>query len=319
MSTGRPPAPEVASTSTSAPSSAPAGAAQRHRDAGRGLVVRSRRRRRRRPRRAAVGCVPGLALDDGRVGEERRGLRRRRRTSRRTRRTTGAARARGPGRTRRCPRTPSCRRCRARPRSPSGSANSSASPARTRRTTSLTGVCRCDVPRYDRAAGGQSGQRLRRGPSTGRSRSGRRAGWRAAGMTMRARPLHPVHALQVTACRTVRASRGPRTAGAGPGRRSAPTGGSAGRCASARGCARDQPAVRAQVNIDVNMCGGTSAKSSTTAAQNSTLVSQHPVRAAVAQLGERGLLQRLGDLVARARRARAAVRRSTRARGSSAR
>src|SRR3954471_7245723 len=38
-----------------------------------------------------------------------------------------------------------------------------------------------------------------------------------------------------------------------------------------RMCA-DQPAVRAQVNIDVNMCAGTSAKSSTTADQNSTLV-----------------------------------------------
>ena len=33
-----------------------------------------------------------------------------------------------------------------------------------------------------------------------------------------------------------------------------------------------QPAVRAQVNIDVNMCAGTSAKSRTTADQNSTLV-----------------------------------------------
>ena len=32
------------------------------------------------------------------------------------------------------------------------------------------------------------------------------------------------------------------------------------------------PAVRAQVNIEVNMGGGTSAKSSTIAAQNSTLV-----------------------------------------------
>src|SRR5205085_9050726 len=34
----------------------------------------------------------------------------------------------------------------------------------------------------------------------------------------------------------------------------------------------DQPAVRAQVNIGVNSSGGTSAKSSTTADQNSTLV-----------------------------------------------
>src|ERR1700734_3439450 len=50
-----------------------------------------------------------------------------------------------------------------------------------------------------------------------------------------------------------------------------------------------QPAVRAQVNIDVNMCGGTSAKSSTMAAQNSTLV-------ASTRSGLRCLLQRLGDL-----------------------
>jgi hypothetical protein len=35
----------------------------------------------------------------------------------------------------------------------------------------------------------------------------------------------------------------------------------------------DQPAVRAQVNIEVNMFGGISAKSSTSAAQYSTLVS----------------------------------------------
>src|SRR5581483_1927640 len=42
-----------------------------------------------------------------------------------------------------------------------------------------------------------------------------------------------------------------------------------------RFCSRmwaDQPAVRAHVNIDVNSSGGTSAKSSTTADQNSTLV-----------------------------------------------
>ena len=59
------------------------------------------------------------------------------------------------------------------------------------------------------------------------------------------------------------------------------------------------PASRAQVNIDVNMGAGTSAKSSTIAAQNSTFVSSDPVRAALAQLGQRGLLQRLGDLVPR--------------------
>ena len=42
-----------------------------------------------------------------------------------------------------------------------------------------------------------------------------------------------------------------------------------------RFCSRmwaDQPATRAQVNIGVNSSGGTSASSSTTADQNSTLV-----------------------------------------------
>ena len=34
------------------------------------------------------------------------------------------------------------------------------------------------------------------------------------------------------------------------------------------------PAVRAQVNIEVNMCDGTSAKSSMIAAQNSTFVAR---------------------------------------------
>ena len=63
-STGRPPAPEVASTSTSASSSAPVDPLDRGHDAGRGLVVRpgvdvdaglgARRRR----------SVPGLGLDD---------------------------------------------------------------------------------------------------------------------------------------------------------------------------------------------------------------------------------------------------------------
>ena len=65
-----------------------------------------------------------------------------------------------------------------------------------------------------------------------------------------------------------------------------------------RMCA-DQPAVRAQVNIGVNRSGGTSAKSSTTADQNSTLVASTRSGLRACELGQRGLLERLGDLDAR--------------------
>ena len=51
------------------------------------------------------------------------------RTSRRTRRTTGAGSSRGSGRTSRRPRTPWRRRCRARPRSPSGRSKNVARPS----------------------------------------------------------------------------------------------------------------------------------------------------------------------------------------------
>ena len=64
----------------------------------------------------------------------------------------------------------------------------------------------------------------------------------------------------------------PPPACAGRARRRWPTGGRGARSFfCSRMCAL-QPATRAQVNIDVNMCAGTSAKSSTTADQNSTLV-----------------------------------------------
>ncbi len=58
----------------------------------------------------------------------------------------------------------------------------------------------------------------------------------------------------------------------------------------------DHPATRAQVNIGVNSSAGTSAKSSTTADQNSTFRGEHAVGLACLQLGERCLLERLGDL-----------------------
>ena len=116
-STGRPPAPEVASTSTSASSSAPSTRLHRRHDAGARLVVR--------PGvdvdaglGARVGAGAGLAGDDRRLAEERRVPRHRGELARRTRRTPGAGRGRAPGRRRRCPRRPSSRRCRGRPRSP---------------------------------------------------------------------------------------------------------------------------------------------------------------------------------------------------------
>ena len=79
-----------------------------------------------------------------------------------------------------------------------------------------------------------------------------------------------------------------------------------------------QPAVRAQVNIDVNMWLGTSAKSRTIAAQNSTLVS-------IGRSGRRSrssLSAAFSSASAASKRgapSSSAALRSTRARGSSAR
>ena len=50
------------------------------------------------------------------------------------------------------------------------------------------------------------------------------------------------------------------------------------------------------MNIGVNSAGGTSAKSSTTADQNSTLVASTRSGTAGLELGQGRLLQRLGDL-----------------------
>ena len=80
----------------------------------------------------------------------------------------------------------------------------------------------------------------------------------------------------------------------------------------------DQPAVRAQVNIGVNSCGGTSAKSSTTADQNSTLVAstrsgRRACSSASAACSSASATSTRGAPIS------LAVRRSTRARGSSAR
>ena len=79
----------------------------------------------------------------------------------------------------------------------------------------------------------------------------------------------------------------------------------------------DQPATRAAVNIGVNSSGGTCALSSTTADQNSTFVAS--TRSGLRlQLLERRPLERLRASNAREPISRL-VRRSTRARGSSAR
>ena len=120
MSTGSPPAPEVASISTSA-SAVPGG-----RTTGTITPVEvslcAQRPHRRRPRVAAPssagsGASPGSALIHDRVVQERRLLARPARTSRRTRRRPGAASGARPARKPRRPRRPSHRRCRARPHS----------------------------------------------------------------------------------------------------------------------------------------------------------------------------------------------------------
>jgi len=61
----------------------------------------------------------------------------------------------------------------------------------------------------------------------------------------------------------------------------------------------DQPAVRAQVNSDVNSVLGTSAWSSTTADQNSTLVASTRSGLRAFSSARAAGLERLGDLVAR--------------------
>ena len=79
-----------------------------------------------------------------------------------------------------------------------------------------------------------------------------------------------------------------------------------------------QPAVRAQVNMAVNMCAGTSAKSSTIAAQNSTLVAS--TRSGLrACSSSRAAFSSATATSYRGAPSSLAVRRSTRARGSSAR
>ena len=84
-----------------------------------------------------------------------------------------------------------------------------------------------------------------------------------------------------------------------------------------RMCA-DQPAVRAQLNIGVNIRAGTPAKSSTTAAQNSTLVaSTRSGRRACSSA--RAASSSATATSKRGAPSRRAVSRSTRARGSSAR
>src|SRR6516225_2231527 len=80
----------------------------------------------------------------------------------------------------------------------------------------------------------------------------------------------------------------------------------------------DQPAVRAQVNIAVNMCAGTWAKSRTTAAQYSTLVAS--TRSGLRTCSSARAASSSATATSyRGAPSSLAVRRSTRARGSSAR
>ena len=112
---GRPPAPEVASTSDERVAGV-GGPHDGDHHAGRGLVVR--------PGEdvgagsaGGRGRVAGLGLDDDRVAQERGAGGDRRELRGELAEASGAASARGRARTRRRPRTRSCRRCRARPRS----------------------------------------------------------------------------------------------------------------------------------------------------------------------------------------------------------
>ena len=182
-STGRPPAPEVASTRTSA-SPASAGRSTGDHHAGRGLVVGPGDRVGGRVG-GRRGRVARLGLDHDRLGQERR----RRGRLRELARELAVGQVQGAlahqARPRRRPRTPSCRRCRARPRSRRGPRTARASPPRIRATRSLTGRWRCEVPIT--AAARRAPPAPRGGPSTGRSRSGRRraSGRREAALWMR--------------------------------------------------------------------------------------------------------------------------------------
>ena len=80
----------------------------------------------------------------------------------------------------------------------------------------------------------------------------------------------------------------------------------------------DQPAVRAQVNSVVNSYGGHLGVVEHDRRPELDVGGEHAVGLARLELGERGRLERLGDLEP-VRADLAAVRRSTRARGSSAR
>ena len=80
-----------------------------------------------------------------------------------------------------------------------------------------------------------------------------------------------------------------------------------------------QPAVRAHVNSGVNSSGGTVGVVEHDRRPELDVGGEHAVGLARLQLGQRGLLERLGDLEARGEPIARAVRRSTRARGSSAR
>ena len=178
MSTGRPPAPEVASTSTSASVVGARDPADRRHHAGGGLVVRPGVDvdAGLGPRRAG-GCRWRDSMTVG-LAEERRLLGRGRRTSRRTRRRTGAGCARGSGRTWRCPRTRSRRRCRAPPRSRRAARTARRRPRAPGRRGSSPGPggarCRAGRCRSRRARRGPR-RRTLEGPAPKRPSAGRRS------------------------------------------------------------------------------------------------------------------------------------------------
>ena len=142
---------------------------------------------------------------------------------------------------------------RTRPASSTGSSSRSGSPAPARRARPAREV-------VDAAGGARR--------ANGRERR------RTADRALASLPPEARRGRCATSCAGLAATSRPRRPGAGP----APTYFAVGRMSRAsRFCSRmcaDQPATRAQVNIDVNRSAGTSAMSSTTADQNSTFVAR---------------------------------------------
>ena len=142
----------------------------------------------------------------------------------------------------------------------------------------------------DRAEGDRS---LRGSPRCApRPRSPRRR--RDGAPPARARPS--TSAARAATCARSTASDDRRERAARPGRRTPPTAGSASLSASARGCAPTSRRSGSTRTSRASSAGGISATSSTTADQNSTFVASTRSGWRARELGERRVLERLGDV-----------------------